>query len=244
MCAHVARQHPLRWWWHLHRAAFNGGMSRRARASVNEATTLAKTVHRWQACRARPRCASTPTGKCCNTPCQRLHACRSSIHSPTDTCIRLAMLMHGGTAMAAGRPAHGRGWPAAAPSWPGGPTPLTLSHPRLTAHPTGSTGGLREAVGAARHSYVHPPRDADARRHVGAQPKVSRLHTSVTDGRAVGHDLDAPPRQLASAATRRVNVCTRVAAASTHPVTRASSGLQRWHVEACTCVGERSHHAC
>ena len=29
----------------------------------NEATTLAKAVHRWQARRARPRCAFTPTSK-------------------------------------------------------------------------------------------------------------------------------------------------------------------------------------
>ena len=62
-------------------------MSRRARASVHEATTLAKPAHRWQACRARPRCASTPTGKCCNSSPRHLHACRSSIHSPSDTCI-------------------------------------------------------------------------------------------------------------------------------------------------------------
>ena len=65
----------------------NGRMSWRARASVNEATTLAKAVHRWQARRARPRCASTPTGTSCNSPCRTLHVCRRSIHSGGHTCI-------------------------------------------------------------------------------------------------------------------------------------------------------------
>ena len=76
----VPSQHPLRRS-HVHRTAFYGGMSKRARASVNEATTLAKAVHRWQARRARPRCASTPTGISCNSPCRPLHVCRRSTHS-------------------------------------------------------------------------------------------------------------------------------------------------------------------
>ena len=64
-------------------------MSWRARTSVNEATTLAKAVHRWQAGRARPRCAATPAAKCCNTPCHHPHACGSSIASATSgTCIK------------------------------------------------------------------------------------------------------------------------------------------------------------
>ena len=106
------------------------------------------------------------------TPQAALVACEQPSGLPeTATCISLATLMHGSTAMAAGRPARGCGRLPAAPSWPGAPTPLTLSHPPLTMHPTGSTGGLRAATRAARDSYVHQPRDADARqRREGSWP--------------------------------------------------------------------------
>ena len=58
--AGVVSQHAARRS-HVHRATFYGGMSWRARTSVNEATTLAKAVHRWQARRAWRRCASHAT---------------------------------------------------------------------------------------------------------------------------------------------------------------------------------------
>ena len=144
--ARVRQQHPLRQW-HVHRAAFNGGMSRRALASVDEATTLAKTVQRWQACRARPRCASTPAAKCCITPSHRLHACGSSIHSRSGTCIE--------------RP---------------------------------STAACR---GVHLRRWMKPP----------------RLLRLCTDGRPAEHELGAPPRRLASAATSQVAVCTRAVGA-------------------------------
>ena len=69
------------------RRVSDGRMSWRARTPVNEATTLAKAVHRWQARRARPRCASTPTGSSRNSPRRHLHVCRRSIHSGGHTCI-------------------------------------------------------------------------------------------------------------------------------------------------------------
>ena len=64
----------------------DGGMSQRARASVNDATTLDKAVHRWQACRARPRCASTPTGTSCDTSRRPLYSrCRTISTQPRQT---------------------------------------------------------------------------------------------------------------------------------------------------------------
>ena len=52
----------------------DGGMAWRARTSSNEATTLAKAVHRWQARRARARCASTPARSSCNSPRRHPHS--------------------------------------------------------------------------------------------------------------------------------------------------------------------------
>ena len=91
--ARVSSQHPLRRS-HVHRTTFYGGVSLRARSSVNAATTLAQAVHRWRARRAPPRRASTPTGTSCDSPRRTL--CTRDVAASAQAVTRASNHLHYG----------------------------------------------------------------------------------------------------------------------------------------------------